>query len=138
MIDTARIRAYLFAGDATFTVRSVRSGQRYTFRVRRKEPTPDRPRPAWWVYVLSGSDNTSDYSYIGSVTPEGRAYPPRGREPAPSWAAFEWLIRQVFAGPALPPTVEFWHSGACARCGRELTTPESIEAGLGPKCRERS
>jgi hypothetical protein len=27
-----------------------------------------------------------------------------------------------------------WHEGSCARCGKKLTVPESIESGFGPEC----
>ena len=30
--------------------------------------------------------------------------------------------------------VEIYHAGKCGRCGRKLTTPESILTGLGPEC----
>jgi len=37
----------------------------------------------------------------------------------------------------MPDNVEFYHSGNCAKCGRKLTTPESIKNGLGPICFNR-
>jgi len=27
-----------------------------------------------------------------------------------------------------------FHEGACGRCGRTLTVPESIASGFGPEC----
>ena len=34
----------------------------------------------------------------------------------------------------LPPALEVWHEGRCGRCGRKLTTPQSVETGFGPVC----
>lgn len=30
--------------------------------------------------------------------------------------------------------MNFYHMGICGRCGRALTTPESITRGIGPVC----
>ncbi len=30
--------------------------------------------------------------------------------------------------------MKFYHFGYCCKCGRTLTTPESIKAGIGPYC----
>ena len=35
---------------------------------------------------------------------------------------------------SLYPTVKVFHSGKCGKCGKKLTTPESIKSGLGPYC----
>ena len=47
--------------------------------------------------------------------------------------AFIWFLNRIEADK---PTdgFEFWHEGKCGRCGRKLTVPESIEAGIGPEC----
>lgn len=33
--------------------------------------------------------------------------------------------------------MHLFHEGVCARCGRPLTNPASIEIGIGPVCQER-
>jgi hypothetical protein len=38
----------------------------------------------------------------------------------------------------LPGSVDVLHSGRCGRCGRTLTTPDSIERGLGPECAHKA
>jgi len=30
--------------------------------------------------------------------------------------------------------LNFFHEGKCGKCGRKLTTPESIKNGFGPTC----
>lgn len=32
--------------------------------------------------------------------------------------------------------MHLFHEGVCARCGRSLTNPDSLEAGIGPVCRD--
>lgn len=56
---------------------------------------------------------------------------------APSSAAFKWALTKLMRGAVLAPECEVWHDGTCARCGRTLTTPESVAAGLGPICANR-
>jgi len=33
--------------------------------------------------------------------------------------------------------MEFYHMGICSCCGRTLTTPHSVEMGVGPVCFQR-
>lgn len=33
--------------------------------------------------------------------------------------------------------VQIFHTGYCGKCGRKLTTPQSIQTGLGPTCQSR-
>jgi hypothetical protein len=44
-----------------------------------------------------------------------------------------WAVKAVAKG-SLPEGYKIQHEGKCCRCGRTLTTPESIERGIGPEC----
>ena len=37
-----------------------------------------------------------------------------------------------------PKYCEVFHVGTCGRCGKKLTTPESILTGLGPECAKKA
>jgi hypothetical protein len=52
---------------------------------------------------------------------------------APSAVAFMWVLAMLDAGH-MNEDVEIWHAGKCGMCGRKLTVPSSIEAGIGPEC----
>lgn len=130
---------YLLAGNATLTLRSTSTGNRYTYRVRRAEgEAPGRP---WFVKVLYGPDNTGDYVYMGDIWPGtatagGRYNLGRKSRLVPDdrrHRAFDWFFRHVQA-LKLPPGCEVWHEGRCGRCHRPLTVPESVARGLGPEC----
>jgi len=137
------IRAYVCGGRATFTIASVMTGVRYTWRVRQAE---DREN-FYFVDALTGSDNENDYTFLGTmrVVP-GHVEPyqfytstksPFGRS-APSVQGFLWFCHRIGQDADLDPErVLFWHSGRCSSCGRKLTTPESIERGMGPVCASR-
>lgn len=121
---------YALAGHAFLTLRSTATGARYTYRVTRARGTDDG-RP-WFVAVLTGEDNTADYTYLGFIR-EGRwvhhASKSRIGADAPSARAFAWWWDHVS-----DERVEVWHDGRCGRCGRALTVPESVATGLGPVC----
>jgi len=92
-----------------------------------------------FVSLLTGSDNTRDYSYLGIVRGVGGrpVYTHGGAKArlgadAPGARAVEWMLGRVLRGEA--PGCEVWHQGACLRCGLDLTVPESIARGLGPEC----
>lgn len=128
----AAITAFVAGGNAVFTVRNPATGGRFTFRVRQGKGE-GAPR---FVGVLTGPDNTSDFAYLGCIFADGRfvvTSKSRISKDAPSAKAFAWLHGRLQAGRDLGP-VEFFHEGRCARCGRALTVPESIETGFGPEC----
>lgn len=146
MPDTARIEmakalGFILAGEAIFTIRNTRTGNRMTYKVVRKQG-----EQLWFVRYLSGPDNTSDYAYLGIVTnlagPAGGVQDLAFRTTAKSCASpdsmavqcFQWTLNRMVQGLPIPPQVEIWHEGCCGRCGRRLTVPESIASGFGPEC----
>jgi hypothetical protein len=128
------LRAFILAGRAVFTVRSRRTGERRTFKVAQKEGAEG----FYFVSLLNGPDNTSDYRYLGAMF-TGRENGKLGwKLNRQGWApeagaAFGWVVK-VLNGQTDASQAEFWHEGRCGRCGRALTTPESIASGIGPVC----
>jgi hypothetical protein len=90
-----------------------------------------------FVSVLTGPDNTQDYRYLGfmrrGVYFHGGAKAKISRD-APSAKAFDWFWRIVAQGRDPSFACDVDHLGACGRCGRPLTVPESIRSGFGPEC----
>jgi Family of unknown function (DUF6011) len=125
---------FALAGKSTLTLVSVKTGARFTYRI---SAAPDGN--AHFVGLLTGSDNTADYKYLGRISRGvfwlGRKIPRAGdiSRDAPSAKAFDWTWRQLAKGE-LPESLEIWHEGRCGRCGRKLTVPSSIESGFGPEC----
>lgn len=152
---------YLHAGKATFTIRSQVTGKRFTYRITKpKEKDHKSARfeydpNIWFVKVLYGPDNNSHYRYFGlirrtfeqsvaypSVTlTKMTFYPSTGFKHvevsrSPSSKAFAWAYEKLSKGK-YPEQCEIWHSGTCGHCGKLLTVPESIEAGIGPVCQSK-
>ncbi len=129
------ISTFVFAGKAIFTIRNKKTGNRFTFKVTVPKDKKDNPT-LWFVSVLTGPDNLHDYSYAGVVDRKGfrRTAKSKMSSEALSFKAFGWLHDMMVQNKELPEYVEFFHEGRCGRCGRRLTTPESVSAGFGPEC----
>jgi len=137
-------RPLVLAGDCRVTL--VGHQSRYTFRVSAAKPDPRFPRAggAWFVSLLTGPDNGRDYQYIGMVEESrGGTFRTTGAsrldgESRPVRAA-DYLFRALAQGDETAwGRIQVWHEDSCARCGRDLTDPASIETRLGPECRKHA
>jgi hypothetical protein len=140
--NAAQAATAMLAGNATITLVSLKSNARYTFKIvasKRKEG--DTRPPVHFVRWLHAKDVDDDksYKYMGMISEAPRrnfvATKATKDEVKGSVAfkAFGWALGQLLAGN-LPEQLEVWHEGRCCRCGRKLTVPESIAAGIGPEC----
>lgn len=134
MTDVKAISSFIFAGNATFTLRSRKTGCRYTYKVR----DAAKKNSLYFVSLLTGPDNQHDYHYFGFVR-NGKfnlsSKSSMNAESVPVMA-FSWFLKSIQQGK-IPETLEVWHEGRCGRCGRPLTVPESIASGFGPECSGR-
>ena len=124
------IKAYVLGGNCTFTLYSEKTKLRYTFRVR------SRKNNEWYrVERLYGDDNTKDYRYIGCFKLDRHnLLSTKFDNYGPAESQIKYFLNVLYGSLKWPPTMYMYPSGRCARCGRLLTTPESIKMGFGPKC----
>lgn len=125
---------YIFAGHAIFTIVSSKMSWRYTYKITQTKSNKDNYR----VQVLYGPDNSEDgdYKHIGILNRHLlslESYVSENNNVKLLTAFIHMLVTPSFEWPE---TCEFHKSDRCARCGRLLTTPESIESGYGPRCYE--
>lgn len=120
---------FMMAGNALFTIKNTKTGNRFTFKIRKAKDSDD----IFFVSLLNGSDNYSNYSYMGIIRGLEflRTAKSKITESATSFKAFSWIWNHR---NALPQNIEIHHESKCGRCGRRLTVPESIESGFGPEC----
>ena len=123
---------FFSAGRAVFTVANNK-GNHYTFRIGRKNDT----QPLF-VGLLTGPNNEADYTYLGLYKPETQEIRLTAKskytEETQPVKVIRWALKQVAEGKELPEGYSIKHEGRCCRCGRVLTTPESIERTWGPEC----
>lgn len=137
-------RAFANAGNATITLKSKATDARFTYKIQAPHfegnegtnAARDTSSQMRFVKVLTGSDNESNYSYLGYIRRgvffHGGSKARVGYD-APSAKAFAWAWK-LLAGDVLPASLEVWHEGRCGRCARKLTVPSSIASGFGPEC----
>lgn len=133
-LHKSKVANFIFGGKAIFTIRNVDTGNRFTYKLNRKKGGQDDSKDIIFVKVLSSPDNTSDYTFIGTIFGKSHyrhSSKSRFGADCQSTKVMEWLIRNI---NSLPDNIEVWHEGRCGRCGRKLTVPESLESGFGPEC----
>jgi hypothetical protein len=129
--SVADAKQFALAGNATITLESLRTGAHFTYRIR--EPK-DISNGLYFVSLLNGPDNESDYMYLGIIRNGAFALTRNSKagKGAPSVVAFNYFWR--LADGAFPDQLVVHHEMRCGRCNRTLTVPESITRGIGPEC----
>ena len=122
---------FIKGGNATTTF--VGQANRYTYKIRKAEKGD-----IYFVSLLIGSNNESDYTFIGCITDQRGFFQTaksshKGLAPA---LAFSWIYSHLLKGVIDRRNV-ILHDGWCCKCGRKHTTPESIERGMGAECYSR-
>lgn len=133
-------KTFILGGKAIFTVHNDK-GVHYTYRVTGKKT--GNGSSIYFVNLLTGPDNESDYTYLGVLDPSG----PRVRLTAKSKLQYSsvpvrvlgWVLNHIWTETELPDGYGVNHEGRCGRCGRTLTRPEGVDAGgyrfgFGPEC----
>lgn len=126
---------FILGGNATFTVQNPK-GQHYTFKVR--QPKPDMPH---FVSLLTGPDNENSFTYLGILFGDTGAFIlTRKSTMTPDSMpvkVINFAFRCLWGKQVLPEGYQIRHEGKCGCCGRKLTTPESLDRGIGPECIKR-
>jgi Family of unknown function (DUF6011) len=134
----AEVKRFVLAGHATITLRSKKTGTRYTFSINQAKVSRDSKPAPHFVKVMYGPDNTADYTFMGTLFDGGTVYRHGRNSKLPEGdvreRAFWYVWKRVCFNNTLPDDVEVWHEGRCCRCGRKLTVPASIASGIGPEC----
>lgn len=139
-------KEFVLAGKAIFSVAPPAEfveandcPEHWTFRVDHKEAENGRPE-AFFVSLLTGPDNSSDYRYLAMLGRNG-CVRVTAKSLAQEGSLVVRVLRRVLAriwtrdqDAILESGWSLNHCGRCARCSRLLTTPESVDRGFGPEC----
>lgn len=137
---TAERAAKLFNG--TYTVVNRESGEHRTFRVETQAADAKFAAGKRIVSLLTGPNNGSDYTGFGFVDDDGihvwakRREKPEGKRWSP-WEVYAIMLWDLAAEGGTRHYESQYAvrlAGTCLRCNRTLTTPDSIERGIGPIC----
>ena len=136
---------WMYAGKCYVTFVNTKVNERFTYCIKKAPPNSNYQVQAHWVSVLTGPNNTNDYSVMGTIFrgTDGSVdrYVHNHRrgtidEDAPSVVAFKYVFNQLVTD-SLADFIELWHEGRCSMCGHLLTDPDSIRRGIGPVCINR-
>ena len=132
------VKNFITGGHAIFTVASP-SGEHYTYTVSKPKDFNELS-PIWFIGVLAGPDNHSDYRYLGIIRKDGvvaLTAKSKFEVTSKAYSVAKWAVKVVWEGKTIPEGYSIRHSGKCGRCGRQLTHPESLDTGIGPICAGR-
>jgi hypothetical protein len=109
-------------GHRTFKVTTAKSGPLEGKRIVSLLSGPDRDDYACWTgFGFVGED--------GNVV-LWKSYRELGKG---AWAFYARSLSNP-VHYAVTKGLRYWFAGRCRRCGRVLTRPDSIAAGIGPEC----
>lgn len=133
-LATSESMKFILAGNATFTLKSLKSNKHLTYKVKKANSGE-----IWFVSLLTGPNNESDYAYLGIIQNSKFRLTSKSmvKPTSDPVKAISWTLNKIAAGENTP-NLEIWHEGRCCRCGRLLTTPESINIGIGPECLKKA
>lgn len=135
-------KEFVMGGDATFTVECPPGAKHphRTYRVTRM-PGTDRWPETYFVKLLTGSDNETSYTYLGILDPNTGSVRVTAKSCRPSHSFTMRLLNRILDRvwreeheAYLNAGFDARHDGRCSCCGRKLTTPTSLERGIGPEC----
>lgn len=117
--------------NGAVTILNPATGNHRTFEVRTQKEDAKFAPGQRIVSLLAGPDNESDYQGFGFVGDDGHIRIWKKKQ-SPLFATYALMLErpEVYEEKGLQYAVE----GRCRKCNRRLTTPQSIEAGIGPVC----
>lgn len=135
---------FMKAGKATMTIESKVTGKYFTFDFKRpkhdetksSELVKSKDLPIW-VSLKTNFDNAHGSMFIGTIFGNRFFHGKKSRigKDALSVRSFEYWFRSLILNKQENlDLIELYHAGKCMKCGRKLTTPDSIEHGIGPVC----
>lgn len=127
---------FILAGKSTFTIKSVVTGKHFTYKVTQPKKNMNEKKSVHFVKLMTGTDNENNFTFFATVFDKAaymHSKKSRIGADAQGVRAFRWFLNNLMNG-TVNGQVELFHEGCCGRCGRKLTTPESVETGFGPEC----
>lgn len=117
-------------GQGVVTVKSLKTGKDYTYKISRREFNDK------WYTHISVEVGYLNFKYLGTYY-KGSIYRKRIKNETPSAVAIAYCLAKIEGNQSewLDGVVDIMGNGTCICCNRPLTDAESIEIGVGPICR---
>ena len=129
---------FLTGGHATFSI--GRKNYQYTYKVSKHVTLPK-----FNVFLLSGPDNTRDFTRIGQLDTSAvkrkmftLIHDTHYTKDSPCVDLFIWALDIILNDRFTPTGYSIVHIGKCGVCGRRLSKLDSIDIGIGRVCLEKT
>jgi hypothetical protein len=133
-MEATTTRYDLRTHNGCITIENPASGQHRTFRVSTLKRGNLKGRRI--LSLLTGPDNEFSYTGFAFVASDGTISVWRSKQGSNLlWEVFARMIANP--APFEEKGAVYHFEGRCRCCNRTLTTPESIQAGIGPVCAGR-
>lgn len=133
LTDPAVIRRYILGGNGVVTLKSP-SGVHHTYLFKKPKNPSDFPDDIIFVYAVHDGNKLF---YVGMVEAGVFRLTRSSRflndTPIVKGARFIMKMSTRYVNTEMV----LYHEGMCSVCGRLLTSPKSIENGIGPRCMKR-
>lgn len=136
--DWQVLRNYCLGGRGITTLENPESGKHHTYEFRRPNNPEDFATDTLFVYVLV-KENT--WLYVGMFNHLSNNFrltrSSRFMNSSEIVKGVRYIVNKISGRSIkLVEPMKFYHEGVCAVCGRKLTTPKSIQLGIGPRCKK--
>ena len=139
-IENIEALRYVLAGKCEFTVVSGKTGMKLGYKLTKKKANQVKDGGSEFIYYLNTKLN-NEMVYCGVLFFDepsnsfkfGKGA--RGQLQADhlNVKSILYILNNLCVGNT-NLNMRIYHVGKCGRCGRALSTPESILTGLGPEC----
>lgn len=121
--------------NGEITIHNPNTGNHRTFRIRTQPNDANFAPGKRIISLLTGNDNEGSYTGFGFVQPSGVVTVWRKRR----GGVYDQYARMIASPAAYEEKhgLTFLFATRCRVCNRKLTTPRSIEVGIGPVCEGR-
>ncbi len=162
LMNKKAIQDFIFGGNATFTIRNNNTGNRFTYKIVEDKNTKYKwwvsslrgPDLYLQIGLILGELKSFDFPWKikheldGAIANHHKAMLKLPKDERVMFSrkdwdkanlplstrSFMWFLSTYKSDKEFSDNIEIWHDGICGRCGRKLTTPESISTGYGPEC----
>lgn len=127
--------ASLATHNGVFSIKSTKTGDHRTFRVRIQKQDAAFAPGKRILGLLTGSDNTNSYTNFAFVDDFGIHI--WGKKQTETYLAYARMLENLAKHEA-NKLIEVHAETTCRCCNRKLTTPESVISGIGPICAKKN
>ena len=137
--DLSTLHNFVYGGNGILTLFSTTTHIYHTYLFKKPINKHHYPDDVIFVYALHYQhDGTTKQFYIGMIEQGIFRLTRHSRflSDTPIVKGARYIMKMMY-NPTLKTSMELYHPGKCAVCGRTLTSDKSISLGYGPKCKGR-